>query len=323
MFWVGNRDGDGAVVLGDFDLRLLPGYGCAAAVVDVKLVAGNFEFIQGLYCADVIRVANVHSSYYASEKIYKGIDSFTVTVPNTDNKPVTKYKTSFTPPEQSTPEFKYYETGGDYIDTIKYGPLYDKNNKKLAETDTYTFCYGTLNRSRSGVCRFGDFQPAAVINGCFVGYIAFVVGCGNIFPCVFNPLYFKLICSRITQSRYTCIALRKANAQLSRPFKPLPPSLSPYASSLTPARPRLRLCLRVRWQPQMVKSQSVYSAVEYNFEKKNMLNFLFDFFERYKKFYFLHLKYHNRKYMYQFQLIFKLRIPILSPIPMEKNKLLN
>ena len=83
-------------------------------------------------------------TYYASEKIYKGIDSFTVTVPNTDNKPVTKYKTSFTPPEQSTPEFKYYETGGDYIDTIKYGPLYDKNNKKLAETDTYTFCYGTL-----------------------------------------------------------------------------------------------------------------------------------------------------------------------------------
>ena len=61
LLWIGNRDGDGAVVLGDFDLRLLPRYICAAAVVDVKLVAGNVELVQGLYRADVIRVANIHS----------------------------------------------------------------------------------------------------------------------------------------------------------------------------------------------------------------------------------------------------------------------
>ena len=84
-------------------------------------------------------------TYYASEKIYKGTDSFTVTVPNTKDKTVTKYKTSFTPPDQSTPKFAYYTTGGDYIDTIKYGPLYDNAGKKLTAVDTYTFCYGTLN----------------------------------------------------------------------------------------------------------------------------------------------------------------------------------
>ncbi len=79
--------------------------------------------------------------YTVEEYLYSGNQEYTVTVPQTDDKPVgPKYFSKFMDPSATKITLYYFDVNGDYIDQLKYGPLW-KDGKKLPETATYKFRY--------------------------------------------------------------------------------------------------------------------------------------------------------------------------------------
>ncbi len=74
---------------------------------------------------------------------YSGVKGYTAKYPETkEEKKSGKYNVIYT---TTTGGVKSIIVGGDYIDDLTYGPLYDKNLKMMSSKVTYKFRYGAIN----------------------------------------------------------------------------------------------------------------------------------------------------------------------------------
>lgn len=74
---------------------------------------------------------------------YSGVKGYTVKYPETKEEKKTKKSSAISTTTSGIN--KYFTVGGDYIDNLTYGPLYDKNGRVMSSKVTYKFRYGAIN----------------------------------------------------------------------------------------------------------------------------------------------------------------------------------